>query len=107
MTEFVGTNNPEVEKVSWSNDSVWVDKARTAGFRGVCEEVWAFHVGGYQVCNKWLKDLKGRRLSDQDIANYQKIVVALSETIRIMAAIDEVIESHGGWPGAFHTVADT
>jgi len=31
------------------------------------------------------------------------IVVALSETIRIMAEIDEVIEAHGGWPGAFQT----
>ena len=28
---------------------------------------------------------------------------ALTETIRIMAEIDEVIEAHGGWPGAFVT----
>ena len=67
------------------------------------EEVWDFHIGGYQVCHKWLKDRKGRTLSDEDIAHYQKIVVALSETIRIMAEIDEVIEQHGGWPGAFQT----
>ena len=40
-------------------------------------------------------------LTDEDIEHYQKIVVALSETIRIMAEIDEVIEEHGGWPGAF------
>jgi hypothetical protein len=25
----------------------------------------------------------------------------LSETIRLMKEIDEVIEKHGGWPGAF------
>lgn len=30
-----------------------------------------------------------------------KIVIALTETIRIMNEIDEVIETHGGWPGAF------
>ena len=47
------------------------------------------------------KDRKGRKLSEDDIAHYQKIVVAISETIRIMGEIDEVIDQHGGWPGAF------
>ena len=42
-------------------------------------------------------------LTTEDVDHYQKIVVALSETIRIMAEIDEVIEAHGGWPGAFIT----
>ena len=37
------------------------------------------------------------------IAHYHKIVIALSETIRLMAEIDQVIETHGGWPGAFQT----
>jgi Type ISP C-terminal specificity domain len=63
--------------------------------------VWTFHIGGYQVCEKWLKDRKGRTLSKDDISHYQKIVVALSETIRIMREIDEVIEKLGGWPAAF------
>ena len=67
------------------------------------EAVWNFHIGGYQVCEKWLKDRKGRTLSDDDIAHYQKIVVALAETIRLMKEIDEVIEQYGGWPGAFQT----
>jgi hypothetical protein len=67
----------------------------------VREEVWNFHIGGYQVCEKWLKDRKGRTLSKDEIAHYQKIVVALSETIRLMKEIDGVIEQHGGWPGAF------
>ena len=75
----------------------------TIGFQSVPEEVWDFHIGGYQVCHKWLKDRKGRALLDEDLAHYQKIVVALNETIRIMDEIDEVIEAHGGWPDAFHT----
>lgn len=33
-----------------------------------------------------------------DRTHYQKIVVALSETIRLMAEIDQVIAKHGGWP---------
>jgi hypothetical protein len=60
--------------------------------------VWEFHVGGYQVCEKWLKDRKGRTLTYEDLAHYQQTVAALAETIHLMAAIDETIEDHGGWP---------
>lgn len=70
----------------------------TTGFRGVPEEVWNFRIGGYQVCQKWLKDRKGRTLSEDDIVHYQKIVVALMETIRLMGEIDQAIDAHGGWP---------
>ena len=109
---FVGPARLPVEKASYAEETVWIDKAQTRGFKGVPEEVWNFHIGGYQVCEKWLKDRQakggknprpGRVLTDEDIEHYQKIVVALSETIRIMAEIDEVIEAHGGWPGAFQT----
>jgi hypothetical protein len=101
ITAFIGSRNPEVEKPTWSQDTVWVDKRQTTGFKGVPEAVWDFHIGGYQVCHKWLKDRKGRTLSDDDIAHYHKIVVALNETIRLMQEIDAVIDQHGGWPGAF------
>jgi SOS-response transcriptional repressor LexA len=103
ITDFIGGQNPEVEKLSWSQNTVWFDKAQTTGFKGVHEDVWNFHIGGYQVCEKWLKDRKGRTLSKDDIAQYQKIVVALDETIHLMKEIDSVIEQHGGWPGAFRT----
>jgi hypothetical protein len=95
------TPSGEVEKVSYAAGAVWIDKARAQGFEGVPEDVWNLHIGGYQVCEKWLKDRRGRVLSKADIEHYQKIVVALSETIRIMAEIDKVIDQHGGWPGAF------
>jgi hypothetical protein len=107
ITEYSGGRAPEVEKVSCSKNTVWLDKAQTIGFKGVREEVWKFHIGGYQVCEKWLKDRKGRTLSKEDIAHYQKIVVALAETIRLMKEIDEVIEQHGGWPGAFQASEGT
>src|SRR6476646_2126117 len=103
ITEFVGGRNPEIEKLSWSKNTVWVNKAQTIGFRGVPENVWNFHIGGYQVCEKWLKDRKGRQLSQDDIQHYHRIVVAMNETIRLMEKTDKIIESHGGWPGAFIT----
>jgi hypothetical protein len=95
---FNSSEKPVVEKVSWSNDTVWLDKAQSIGFHGVPEAVWNFHVGGYQVCEKWLKDRKGRTLSADDLAHYHRIVVALHETIRLMGEIDEAINAHGGWP---------
>jgi hypothetical protein len=75
---------------------VYINK--TQYFEGVPPEVWEFRVGGYQVLHKWLKDRRGRTLSWDDTYHYQKIVVALRETIRVMAEIDQVIDAHGGWP---------
>ena len=38
--------------------------------------------------------------AESQLVHYQRIVVALAETISIMAAIDGVVEAFGGWPGA-------
>lgn len=102
---FVDSGSAEVEKVSFANDCVWIDKRQTAGFKGIPEQTWKFCVGGYQVCEKWLKDRKGRTLSKAEITHYQRIVVALRETERAMGAIDIVIGEHGSWPVAFATAA--
>lgn len=64
---------------------------KTQYFGGVSQEIWDFHIGGYQVLQKWLKDRRGRKLSLDEREHYQKIVVALSETIRIMSEIDAAI----------------
>jgi hypothetical protein len=80
-----------------------VCRAQTRRFRGVPLAAWSFHIGGYQVREKWLNDRRGRTLSKEEIAHYQKMVCAPNETIRLMGEIDEVIDAHGGWPGAFAT----
>jgi len=64
----------------------------------VPREVWEFHIGGYRVLERWLKDRKGCELTWDDIQHYQKVVVALNETIRLTAEIDVVIHEQGGWP---------
>jgi predicted helicase len=78
----------------FENGKVVINKQKD-GFMDVPEAVWNFHVGGYQVCQKWLKDRKGRTLSLDDIGHYQKIVVALEQTIDLMAKIDAAIPN---WP---------
>jgi hypothetical protein len=100
ITEYQGEgDNYLPKKPVYKDGAVWVNASQR--FENVPEAVWNFHIGGYQVCEKWLKDRKGRYLSAEDIAHYQKIVVALNETMRLMGEIDAVIDQHGGWPGAF------
>ena len=119
ISEYAGPRNPQIGRVGWSNGTVWLNADKTNarqqhratapgqyGFHGVPEDVWTFQIGGYQVCHKWLKDRKGRALSDEEITHYQNIIFALSGTIRIMSEIDEVIEGHGGWPIAFQTSSE-
>ena len=67
-------------------------------FDGITPAVWGFRIGGYQVCEKWLKDRKGRKLGADDIEHYQRTVSALAETRTLMAEIDSLIADHGGWP---------
>jgi predicted helicase len=60
----------------------------TQYFNNVPEVAWNFYIGGYQPAQKWLKDRKDRELSYEDILHYQKIIVALTETDRLMKEID-------------------
>jgi hypothetical protein len=94
ITEFVGKGDRSVAAghPKYSKGIVTINKQGDC-FKGVLEEVWNFYIGGYQVCHKWLKDHKERTLSDEDIPHYQKIVVALAETIKLMQLIDAGIPS--------------
>ncbi len=79
--------------MSGLRERVWINDSQYFG--GLPESVWEFKVGGYQVCEKWLKDRKGRTLSREEIDHYQRVVVALKETIRLMKEIDKTIVK---WP---------
>src|SRR5205085_12009873 len=98
IPHFTGNGVAEVAKgyPKYQQGSIFINPLRA--FEDVPEEVWNFHIGCYQVCEKWLKDRRidkyKRPLSEEDIAHYQRVVVALKETIRLMAEIDEVIEAH-------------
>jgi predicted helicase len=95
ITKYPIAGSNEVEKVTYDdkNQRVYINK--TQYFEGVPPEVWNFHIGGYQVAQKWLKDRKGRTLTYDELTHYQKIVVALKETIRLMSEIDQLIPN---WP---------
>ncbi|MCJ7667332.1 MAG: N-6 DNA methylase, partial [Anaerolineae bacterium] len=93
IVENVRYAEPHKEKGKDIPGRVYINKEQF--FEGVEPEVWNFHIGGYQVLQKWLKDRRGRTLSIDDSEHYQKIVVALKETMRLMEEIDGLIPS---WP---------
>jgi len=107
----IGAGPFQVEKISYIDNTVWIDKSNSHGFGGITKDVWNFQIGGYKVCQKWLKERQtkggknpcpGHILTKEDITHYQKIIVAIRETIHIMKEIDEVIDEYGGWPDAFN-----
>jgi predicted helicase len=87
-----GSNIIEAGHPKYTNGSVKINK-KGDEFSGVPEAIWNFYIGGYQVCHKWLKDRKERTLSDADITHYKKIIIALTETDKLMQKIDQAIPS--------------
>ena len=67
---------------------IWLNE--TQYFDQIPLVAWEFYIGGYQPAQKWLKDRRGRTLSYEDIRHYQKIIVALTETDRLMKVIDKI-----------------
>jgi predicted helicase len=93
---FPERGSNEVKAVKYEGEKVWINE--TQYFGNVPEAPWNFHIGGYQVLQKWLKDRKGRTLSFDDLEHYQTVVSALLQTMELMSAIDEAIEENGGFP---------
>ena len=87
ITTYPVAGSDTVENLSYKNEKVIINNKQYFG--NVPEAAWNFYIGGYQPAQKWLKDRKGRTLTNEDIEHYQKIIVALTETDRIMKAIDD------------------
>jgi predicted helicase len=89
ITRYPVEGDNMVGKVMYKDTRVYIND--TQYFDGVPEIAWNFYIGGYQPAQKWLKDRKGRTLNFDDITHYQKIIVALVETDRLMKEVDEVL----------------
>lgn len=88
ITQYPVDGDNTVAKPKYEDGKVWIND--TQYFANVPQVAWEFYIGGYQPAQKWLKDRKDRQLSFDDILHYQKIIVALTETDRLMKAIDVV-----------------
>lgn len=90
VNQFIATypiaGSDTVEKVTYKDGKVFINEEQYFG--KVPEVAWNFYIGGYQPAQKWLKDRKDRKLTNEDIEHYQKIIVVLTETDKIMKKID-------------------
>lgn len=68
---------------------IWIND--TQYFDNIPLSAWEFYIGGYQPAQKWLKDRRDRVLGFEDILHYQKVIVALEETGRLMGEIDNCL----------------
>ncbi|MEW6326320.1 MAG: type ISP restriction/modification enzyme [Thermodesulfobacteriota bacterium] len=91
VAKFQGKGNDRVEKLKYDGKEKRVYINQNQYFEGIREDVWQYQIGGYQVCNKWLKDRKDRILSLEDIKHYCEIVTALQKTIEVQKEIDNIV----------------
>jgi predicted helicase len=77
----------------------------TQYFQGVTDAVFSFHVGGYAVCEKWLKSRKGRKLSLADIRHLEKMVCSIKEIQELQDSLDAAITKHGGLKTIYQELA--
>ena len=88
ITQYPIDGDNIVGKPKYQDNKVYINE--TQYFDNVPQTAWEFYIGGYQPAQKWLKDRKERTLEFDDILHYQKIIVALSETDRLMEEIDKI-----------------
>jgi len=88
ITTYPISGSNVVEKLIYKDGKVFINKDQYFG--NISTSVWNFYIGGYQPAQKWLKDRKGRTLTNADIEHYQKIIVVLAETEIIVKEIDKI-----------------
>lgn len=91
ITSFSESGSDIVEKIEYRDKNVYINNNQYFG--NILEYVWNFYIGSYQPAQKWLKDRRGKILTNEDIEHYQKMIVSLFETDKIMKKIDEEIKN--------------
>ncbi|MBX2866912.1 N-6 DNA methylase [Candidatus Kaiserbacteria bacterium] len=89
ITIFPEAGDDTVKKPVYKNGRVYIND--TQYWDGVPEVVWNFYIGGYQPAQKYLKDRRNKKLTSEEFSNYEKMIVSLNETIKVMDSIDKVL----------------
>lgn len=95
LADFKGKGDRTVEKPRYSEVEAAVFINADQCFKPVPKEVWEFHIGGYQVIDKYLKSRKGRTLTLDEINHVGAVAGSLAFTIDQMGKID------AAWRAAF------
>ena len=92
IARFQGKGDYRVKKLKYDDKTgvLYINKEQY--FEGISQDVWSYQIGGYQVCDKWLKDRKDRVLSLDEIQTYCRIVTAIQKTIEIQKELDAIYD---------------
>lgn len=83
-----GGDNDRIEKIEYDEKANCVYINNDKYFDGITPALWNYHIGGYQVLHKFLKDRKGRIMDDS--RHYSRVVTAISKTIELQKQIDDI-----------------
>lgn len=86
-----GSDRAEEVKYQEKDEKVYINKEQY--FANIPGEIWQYHIGAYQVLEKWLKDRRERSLTSEEIEHYLKIATAIKLTIEVQRKIDEIYPS--------------
>ena len=95
ISRLQGEKDNRIEKLKYDEKTGLLYINTTQYFEGISKDVWSYQIGGYQVCDKWLKDRKKRtdpRLSLDEIQTYCRIVTAIQKTIEIQKELDAIYD---------------
>jgi predicted helicase len=93
LADYHGKGDYLVEAVRYSPGEKSISINKTQFFKPVPQDVWDFHIGGYQVIDKYLKSRKGRALSLDEINHVSAIADCLAFTIEQKARIDDAYQA--------------
>jgi predicted helicase len=93
LATYHGKGNHTIDSVRYSAEEQTISINKTQFFKPVPPAVWEFHIGGYQVLDKYLKSRKGRTLSLDEINHVGAIADSLAFTIEQMTKIDEAYKT--------------
>ena len=87
VARFQGKSDNTIGKLRYEPTRLFINGNQY--FECIEPEIFGYQIGGYQVCEKWLKDRKDRKLSLDDIKHYCNIVTAIKKTLEIQKSIDD------------------
>jgi hypothetical protein len=91
-------------------EDLWIGES--SFLAGVRQDLWEHRRAGFQVCKSWFSAggraglaRRGQVITAEFVESLRTVLVSVARTLEIHQSIDETIEEHGGWPGAFQTTA--
>ena len=92
IVKFQGKGDNIVAKIRFNEKQKRLYFNEKQFFEGITKEIWEYKIGGYQICEKWLKDRKEKTLTFQEIKHFCKVSTALFRTIKCQKEIDKIYD---------------